>query len=121
MPSAGLIGRYPAAAPGVDIGFTIALAEPLDPSESGGIVATYVFKFVVTDVELSKAEQELITGEVGKAASLALAALTPDDATSIRYQPNRWWMGEPPFDVLSQLPPEVIQALQSAIGPEQGT
>jgi len=66
-------------------------------------VGSYEFKFVVTDVELGKDEEERISQAVGQAGALALAEATPMDAITYRYGPNRWWRGIPPVELAGEI------------------
>ena len=61
------------------------------------------FRFVVTDVKLSKAQEEKIGQAVAQAGALALAEITPPNAVSVQIGRNRWWRGIPAPEILKQL------------------
>ena len=61
------------------------------------------FKFVVTDVKLTKAQQAQISQAVAQAGALALAEHTPPNAVSVQIGANRWWRGIPAPDLYRQL------------------
>jgi hypothetical protein len=62
-------------------------------------VAKYEFKFVVSDVRLTKAQEAQIGQAVAQAGALALAEHTPPTAVTVPIGKNIWWRGIPP-DVL---------------------
>jgi hypothetical protein len=64
-------------------------------------VARYEFKFVVSDVRLTKAQEAQIGQEVAQAGALALAEVTPPNAVTVAIGKNIWWRGIPP-DVLQK-------------------
>ncbi len=66
-------------------------------------MATHVFKFVVSDVELTPEQQEHVGRAVSQAGVAAVADLTPADAVDFRGGPNWLWRGIPPVDVLKGL------------------
>jgi hypothetical protein len=61
------------------------------------------FKFVVTDVKLTKAQQTTISRAIAQAAALALAEIVPPNAVSVPIGVNRWWYGIPAPDLFKQL------------------
>jgi hypothetical protein len=75
-------------------------------------MARYEFRFIVTDTELSEEHQQKVGQAVAEAGALALAALTPKDAVTVRYGRNLWWRGIPP--------PEIIQALEGVAAQKAG-
>jgi hypothetical protein len=58
-------------------------------------VAKYEFRFVVTDVRLTKAQEAQIGQAVAQAGALALAQVTPPEAVSVAVGKNIWWRGIP--------------------------
>lgn len=69
-------------------------------------VAKYEFKFVITDVELSKEVQARVGQAVAQAGALALAEITPPEAITVGIGRNIWWRGIPV--------PDLVQAIQEA-------
>jgi hypothetical protein len=69
----------------------------------GGFLPTHEFKFVVSDVKLTKAQEAMVGQAVAQAGALALAEVTPPTAVSVQIGPNRWWRGIPPPPLLKQL------------------
>lgn len=66
-------------------------------------MATHEFKFVVSDVKLTPAQEAKVGQAVAQAGALALAQVTPADAISVQLGPNRWWRGKPAPDLFKQL------------------
>jgi hypothetical protein len=64
---------------------------------------THEFKFVVSDVKLSKAQEATVGAAVAQAGALALAEFTPPNAVSIQIGANRWWRGIPAPELFKQL------------------
>ena len=65
-------------------------------------MATHVFKFVVSDVELTPEQRERISRAVSQAGIVAVGDLTPPE--SITFHPGRGgypvpWLGLPPADL----------------------
>jgi hypothetical protein len=69
----------------------------------GELLATHEFRFVVTEVKLTKAQQEKIGQAVAQAGALALAEITPPNAVSVQIGPNRWWRGIPAPEIFKEL------------------
>lgn len=67
-------------------------------------VAKYEFKFVISDIELSREVQERVGQAVAQAGALALAEVTPPEAITVKVGRNIWWRGIPA--------PDLAQALQ---------
>jgi hypothetical protein len=59
-------------------------------------VARYEFRFVVSDVRLTKAQEAQIGAAVAQAGALALAEVTPPSAVTVPVGRNIWWRGLPP-------------------------
>lgn len=66
-------------------------------------MATLEFKFVVSDVKLTRAQEAKVAQAVAQAGALALAEVTPPNAVSIQIGRNRWWRGIPAPDLFKQL------------------
>jgi len=73
----------------------------------------YEFKFIVTDTQLSEEQQQRVGQAIAEAGALAVAAMTPPDAVTVRYGFNQFWRGIPPIE-LYQAPEEV--AAEKATG-----
>jgi hypothetical protein len=76
---------------------------PFPAGIEGGLLATHEFKFVVSDVRLTKAQQATVGAAVAQAGALALAEVTPPNAVSVQIGINRWWRGIPAPEILKQL------------------
>jgi hypothetical protein len=79
-------------------------------------MATHVFKFVVSDVDLTPEQQERISRAVSQAGILAVGDLTPGE--SITFHPGRGgypvsWLGLPPIDVRHALETYVSEQVKS--------
>ena len=61
------------------------------------------FKFVVSDVKLTKAQEAKVAEAVAQAGALALAEITPPNAVSVQIGRNRWWRGIPAPDLYKNL------------------
>jgi hypothetical protein len=48
----------------------------------------HVFKFVVSDVELTPDQLDSVSQAIGQAGASALANLTPDDALTVEGRPD---------------------------------
>src|SRR5271165_2601642 len=68
------------------------------PKSKGALMARHVFKFVVSDVELTPDQLDSVSQAIGQAGSSALADLTPDDALTVEGRPGWWWRGRPPVE-----------------------
>lgn len=66
-------------------------------------MAKYEFKFVVTDVRLTKAQEAQIGQQIAQAGALALAQVTPPEAVSVAVGKNIWWRGIPAEALQKQL------------------
>ena len=66
-------------------------------------MARYEFRFVVSDVKLTKAQEGQIGQAVAQAGSLALAEVTPVNAVTVSIGRNRWWRGIPAEALLAEL------------------
>ena len=66
-------------------------------------MATYEFRFVVSDVMLTKAQEQKIGQAVGQAGAFALTEITPPQAVSVGLGKNLWWRGIPRPDLLKGL------------------
>lgn len=66
-------------------------------------MAKYEFKFVVSDVRLTKAQEAQIGQAVAQAGALALAEHTPAAAVTVPVGKNIWWRGLPPPPLLREL------------------
>jgi hypothetical protein len=66
-------------------------------------VAKYEFRFVVSDIRLTKAQEAQIGEAVAQAGALALAEVTPPHAVSVGIGKNIWWRGIPPEVLQKQL------------------
>lgn len=75
-------------------------------------MARHVFKFIVTDVELTPDEVERVSQAIGQAGSVALAELTPDDALTIEGRPGIWWRGLPPVELRETIDTFVQERLE---------
>ena len=64
-------------------------------------MAKYEFRFIVSDVKLTTAQEAKIGQAVAQAGALALAEVTPPNAVSVAVGKNIWWRGIPP-DVLQK-------------------
>ncbi len=73
-------------------------------------MAKYEFRFVVSDVRLTKAQEAQIGQSVAQAGALALAEVTPPAAVSVQIGKNIWWRG---------IPPEVLRVQLEKFGAEQ--
>jgi|NGEPerStandDraft_6_1074524.scaffolds.fasta_scaffold51248_3 hypothetical protein len=62
-------------------------------------MARHVFKFVVSDVDLTAEQVDRVSQAIGQAGSSALAELTPDDALTLEGRPGLWWRGRPPVEL----------------------
>ena len=63
----------------------------------------YEFKFVLTDVELSKEQQRQVGASVAQAGALALAEHTPPDAVTVELGRGIWWRGKPAPELAKEL------------------
>jgi hypothetical protein len=66
-------------------------------------VAKFEFKFVVSDVRLTKAQEAKIGQAVAQAGALALAEVTPPNAVTVAIGKNIWWRGIPADALQKQL------------------
>lgn len=79
-------------------------------------MARYEFRFVVSDVRLSKAQEAQIGAAVAQAGALALAEVTPPSAVTVPVGRNIWWRGLPP-EVLRL---ELEKFAEKAVGARAG-
>jgi hypothetical protein len=77
-------------------------------------MATHVFKFVVSDVDLTPEQQERISRAVSQAGILAVGDLTPEESVTFQLGRRGLWNGIPPVDVLQAL--ETYVSEQVGIG-----
>jgi hypothetical protein len=63
----------------------------------------YEFKFIVTDTQLSEEQQQRVGQAIAEAGALAVAAMTPPDAVTVRYGFNQFWRGIPPIELYQAL------------------
>ncbi|KUJ65304.1 hypothetical protein ACZ90_49025 [Streptomyces albus subsp. albus] len=61
------------------------------------------FKFVLTDVELSKEQREKVGRAVAQAGAMALGELLPKESLAVAVGPNVWWHGIPRPDLMTEL------------------
>jgi hypothetical protein len=66
-------------------------------------MARHVFKFVVSDVDLTPEQIDQVSQAIGQAGASELADLTPDDALTIEFRPGLWWRGLPPVELRDPL------------------
>ncbi|RPF38238.1 hypothetical protein [Streptomyces sp. TLI_185] len=59
------------------------------------------FKFVVTGVELTEDQQQLVGRAIAQAAAPALGELAPRAALPVAVNPKVWWYGDPAKEVLA--------------------
>jgi hypothetical protein len=64
---------------------------------------THQFRFVVSDVDLTRDQVEHVERAIAQAGALALADLMPEDAVTCRVRPGWLWKGLPPVDILEPL------------------
>ena len=77
-------------------------------------MATHVFKFVVSDVDLTPEQQERISRAVSQAGILAVGDLTPDESVTFQLGHHGLWNGIPPVDVLHALETYVSEQVEIA-------
>ncbi|NUP41236.1 MAG: hypothetical protein HOY76_30490 [Streptomyces sp.] len=59
------------------------------------------FKFVVTGVELTEDQQQLVGRAIAQAGALALGELAPRHSLPVAVNPKVWWYGDPAKEVLA--------------------
>jgi hypothetical protein len=77
-------------------------------------MATHVFKFVVSDVDLTPEQQERISRAVSQAGILAVGDLTPGESVTFQLGHHGLWNGIPPVDVLQALETYVSEQVEIA-------
>ena len=75
-------------------------------------MATHVFKFVVSDVDLTREQEERISRAVSQAGILAVGDLTPADSVTFHLGDRGLWNGIPPVDVLQALETYVSEQVE---------
>lgn len=79
-------------------------------------MAKYEFRFVVSDVKLTRAQEGQIGQAVAQAGALALAEVTPVHAVTVQIGRNRWWRGIPPEALRAELE-QFAEKAAGAAGP----